>query len=424
MDGPTQSAEVAIVGGGAAGLATAIFFARHAPGRSVVVLDGAAKLGAKILVSGGGRCNVTNRTVSAADFYGGSPNVVKRILAEFSASDTVAFFNKLGVELHEEEHGKLFPNTNDARTVLDALLNEAGRVGVQLLAGHRVTDVSLATDGFAVAAGATTTFARAVVLATGGRSLPKSGSDGFGYQLAQNLGHSLVPVTPALVPLVLDGEFHKPLSGVSHPVELTVHADGAKPVRIRGMLLWTHFGISGPVVLDASRHWHRARVDGRDATVSASFLPDHDPAAIDGVLIALASSSPAVHLRNALARLLPSRVADAVVGKLNIEPSTVMAQLTKDARRLLGHALGQWSLPVRDSRGYKYAEVTAGGIPLDEVDPRTLASRKCPGLYLVGEILDVDGRIGGFNFQWSWSSAWVAAMALARRFNASELQTP
>lgn len=417
MNGPAHSADVTIVGGGAAGLATAIFFARHAPGRPIMILDGAPRLGAKILVSGGGRCNITNRTVTAADFCGGSPNVIKRVLAEFPADAAVAFFHQLGVLMHEEENGKLFPNTNKAGSVLQALLNEADRLGVRMLTGHRVTDVRPTGDGFSIAAGVTGFTARAVVLATGGQSLPKTGSDGFGYRLASNLGHSLVPVTPALAPLVLDGDFHKPLSGVSHPVELTVRAAGIKPVRVRGMLLWTHFGVSGPAALDASRHWHGARIESRDATVTANLQPDHDRDRIDDLLLALASSSPGIHLRNALAQRLPSRVADAVLETLDINAATVMAQLTRDARRRLASALGRWPMPVRDSRGYKYAEVTAGGIPLNEVNPGTLESRKCPGLHLVGEILDVDGRLGGFNFQWSWSSAWVAATALARRFN-------
>jgi predicted Rossmann fold flavoprotein len=406
--------DIAIVGGGAAGLATGIFAARLMPLRSVVVLDRAGKLGAKILVSGGGRCNVTNRVVTAADFCGGNPNVIKQVLAAFPVADTVAFFQEIGVELREEDNGKLFPKTNRALTVLEAMVGEAARLGVRVLPRHRVTNMRRDANGFHIAAGASTFFAGNVVLATGGQSFPKTGSDGSGYRLAEELGHTLVPPTPALAPLVLDGDFHVPLSGISHQVELTVQAAGGKPARVCGVLLWTHFGISGPGVLDLSRHWHRACLEQREVKVFANFLPGENAASVEGRLLALASAQPRVQLHNALARLLPARVADALLGALGVPRTTLMAHLPRDVRRKVAKGLVRWPLPVRDSRGYFHAEVTAGGVSLAEVDTRSLASRKCPGLYFAGEILDVDGRIGGFNFQWAWASAWVVGTALAR----------
>ncbi len=418
-DSATESVDVAVIGAGAAGLATAIFAARRNPDMSVVALDGAGKLGAKILVAGGGRCNVTNRAVEPTDFSGGSPNVVRRVLAAFSAERTVAFFREIGVALHEEEHGKLFPDTNRARTVLDALLSEADRSGVRILPGHRVTGIERCDSRFRISSSAGMFTAATVVLATGGRSLPKTGSDGGGYALAQHLGHTMIPTTPALVPLVLDGDFHSLLAGVSHDAQLTLRAEGRKAVRIRGSMLWTHFGISGPVVLDASRHWHRARTEDRAVTVSACFLPDEDRQSVEGKLLDMMSSQPKVHLRNVLAAWLPARFADAVLAHLGIVGRQTMAHLPRDDRRKLAEALCAWPLPVRDSRGYRHAEVTAGGVTLTEIDPASMASRKCPGLYLVGEILDVDGRIGGFNFQWAWSSAWVAAEGITQQQRAT-----
>ncbi len=416
----SRSADVAIVGGGAAGLATAIFAARHDATRGgrprrIVVIDGAKKLGAKILISGGGRCNVTNDVVAADDFSGGSRHAIRRVLAAFPAERTVEFFREIGVALHVEPEGKMFPDTNRARTVLDALLNEATQRGVEILTGHRVTEVvhhaerelpfQLTTSHGVVAA-------RRVVLATGGLSVPKTGSDGAGYQLAESLGHSLAPRTPALVPLVLDGDFHVPLSGVSHEVELSVRVEDAKPHRLRGSLLWTHFGVSGPVVLDASRHWHAARQTNRAVTLSINMLPDDNSETADRRLVDLAVSQPRVAVHNALAAVVPARVAESIATRVGIAPQLAIGQLPRDARRRLVTALVDWPLSVRDSRGYNYAEVTAGGVPLDEIDPATMQSRRCPGLYLVGEILDVDGRIGGFNFQWAWSSAFVAATGM------------
>lgn len=425
LDDPSFVADVAVVGTGAAGLATAIFAARRCPGRTIVALDGAKKLGAKILVSGGGRCNVTNVSVTPADFCGGSPHVIRRVLAVYTAEQTVAFFRELGVEMHVEEYGKLFPDTNRAQTVLDALVGETERLGVHILPGHRVMQIERRDGCFEISADidgdssdcTRLIRARFIVLATGGLSLPKTGSDGGGYRLARHLGHSITPTTPALVPLILDGDFHAGLSGIAQEVALTVLVEGCKPIRVRGPLLWTHFGISGPAVLDASRHWHHARLEQRGVTVTVSFLPDDDFNSAEEELLRLVSSQPKVFLRNALATLLPSRLAEELLKKLGIDGGVAMAQVTRDARRALVRALLEWPMAVRDSRGYGYAEVTAGGVPPSEIDPASMASRKCPGLYLVGEILDVDGRIGGFNFQWAWSSAYVAAAGIARELN-------
>jgi predicted Rossmann fold flavoprotein len=396
---------VLIVGAGAAGLATAIFARRRHPDLSVTLVDGAKKPGAKILVSGGGRCNVTNTIVASEDFHGGSRAVVRRILREFDAPRAAAFFHEIGVPLHEEPGGKLFPDSNQARTVLEALLAEAARLGVKLMTDCRVTEVR---PGFEVVTSHDVLPASQVVLATGGMSLPKTGSDGLGYRIAQSLGHTLVPPTPALVPLLLERGFHAEIAGVSQDVEISVRVDDEKPERIRGALLWTHFGVSGPSVLDASRVWMRARLENRPADVRVSLLPGETPESIDSWLRTAAIDRPTAYVASVLATRVPARLADRLV----TDPATRMAHLPKEERRRLADRLVRLPLEVTGSRGYNYAEVTAGGVPLDEVDPRTLESRKCPGLFLVGEILDVDGRIGGFNFQWAWSTGWVAGGGL------------
>ena len=400
--------EAVVVGAGAAGLAAALFARRHHPDRPVLLLDGAAKPGAKILVSGGGRCNVTNRVVTAEDFFGGGRPVVRRILREFDADRAVAFFREIGVPLHEEPGGKLFPDSNQARTVLEALLGEAERRGVQLQAGRRVTAIRRAKDGFVLETSKGDLEADRVVLATGGQSIPKTGSDGFGYRLAESLGHSIVPVTPALVPLILEKGFHAELSGLSLDVEVSVRVEGSKAERIQGALLWTHFGVSGPAVLDASRLWLRAKLEGRGVAVHVSLLPGETPESVDEWLQVAAKERPTAAVSTVLATRVPAKLAE----RLAPDPTVKMAHLPRDQRRFLVESLSRLPLAVSGSRGYNYAEVTAGGVPLDEVDPRTLESRKCPGLHLVGEILDVDGRIGGFNFQWAWATGFVVGKAL------------
>jgi predicted Rossmann fold flavoprotein len=407
-------ADLVVIGAGAAGLATAIFAARQRPDANVRCLDGARTIGAKILVSGGSRCNVTNRIVTERDYWGGPRRVVRHVLHAFPAAHAVAWFEELGVTLHEEEDGKLFPDTNRSRTVLDALLAEAGRLGVVIAREHRVRDVRAAPGGFVVeTAGGTAIETRLVALATGGRSLPKTGSDGFGYELAARLGHGHVATSPALAPLLFEGR--AALAGVSHPVSLSLRVAGRTAVRLEGSMLWTHFGASGPAALDMSRHWHRAVLDGSPGEVRINLLPGETFETFDAWWLAQERARPRAQAATVLAARVPAAVAEAWVAGAGIAPDTTMAHLGREARRRLVRAVVDTDLAVIGSRGYQYAEVTAGGVPLDEIDASTMESRRCPGLYFAGEILDVDGRLGGFNFQWSWSSGWVAGRAIARR---------
>lgn len=408
--------DVLVLGAGAAGLATAIFTRAGNPRRSVLLLDGARKIGAKILVSGGGRCNVTNRIVTERDYWGGPTSIVRRILRAYSADDAVTFFRDAGVSLHEESDGKLFPDSNRARDVLEALQRRASETGVVLRTGERVRAIDRRGDLFVAATSGGPISARTVVIATGGQSLPKTGSDGAGYAIVRSLGHTIVPTTPGLAPLVLSSEsMHAEIAGVSLEAGLTVWADRAASVRLRGSLLWTHFGISGPVALNASRHWLRARLEGRSAGLTANFVPDRDFAGIETFWLAQSGARPRSSVGSLLGELLPASMAQTLLNRLAIDSSTPLAAFQRDDRRRLGHALTEWPLDVQDSRGYSYAEVTAGGVDLREIDPATMESRVCPGMFLVGEILDVDGRLGGFNFQWAWSTAHVAATRLARQ---------
>lgn len=414
-----KQTDIVIVGAGAAGLATAIFARQGDPHRPIVLLDSARKPGAKILISGGGRCNVTNAVVNETDFWGGKRTVIRQILRAFPVDRTVEFFRSIGVQLHEEAGGKLFPDTNRARDVLEALLRTAAEHGVDLRSNVRVQAISRANDGFELTTSAGQLHAQDVVLATGGQSLPKTGSDGTGYGIARSVGHTIVPLTPALAPLLLDPQtaygIHRDLSGVAVDGEITVWVDGAVALRLAGALLWTHFGVSGPVVLNASRHWARARIASRSVRLTVNFYPG---ATFEGVSARWKMGPhirPGATARSLLASDLPDALALAILGVLTLAPDHPIAELMRDDRRRLAHALTGWPLPVLDTRGYNYAEATAGGVALDEIDPRTLESRFCRRLYLVGEILDVDGRLGGFNFQWAWSTAFVAARALATR---------
>ncbi len=411
--------DIAVIGAGAAGLAAAIFAgegAQQSGSRRIVLLDGAKTVGAKILVSGGGRCNVTHEAISPADFFG-NRRIIKNVLAAFPVAKTVTWFASMSVELKREETGKLFPVTNKARTVLDALVERCRGLGVEICSDHRVTDIECVTGEtghFMVHHSQGRFRAAKIVLATGGRSLPKSGSDGFGYALARRLGHSVTVTVPALVPLLLeDRMFHKILSGLSQEVELTSIVSGQPVDQRTGSLLWTHVGISGPVVMDASRFWSSAHEQGEPVEVCANFLPGQTQEQVRAWFMEQATVHPRRSLVKTLAHVVPERFAEALCRQVDCDPLKAAAQLPRTDRDRLIVALTRFQLPITGDRGWNYAEVTAGGVPLEEINFRTMESKLVPGLYFVGEILDCDGRIGGFNFQWAWATGYLAGRAAA-----------
>lgn len=432
-----DSWDIAIIGAGAAGLTAAIFAGEMARARGcslrIVLVDSAKKIGAKILVSGGGRCNVTHEEIQPDDFNG-SRNIVRNVLAAFDEKATVRWFESLGVPLKREETGKLFPVSDSARTVLERLLFRCAELGVTILTQHRVHHVSLSAivdtphpiplpqgerepcsvAPFQVRHEQGELHTQRLIMATGGRSLPRTGSDGSGWEFVRRLGHTVTPTLPALVPLVLKTEmFHSELSGISLPVELSTFANGKRLDRRTGSLLWTHFGVSGPVVLDASRHWITAKADNHKTELRCNFLPGHSFEQVEKRVVETATARPRASLAKMLGEHFPDRLAVALLRWVNIDPSVTLSQLSREQRRLLIHALTNFLLPVERDRGWNFAEVTAGGVPLQEIDYRTMESRKVSGLYLVGEMLDCDGRIGGFNFQWAWATGYLAGRAAA-----------
>jgi predicted Rossmann fold flavoprotein len=401
--------DVIIVGAGAAGLMTAIQAARG--GLKVLLLEGQNKVGAKILMSGGTRCNVTNKTVSDKDFNSGHIIYVRNILRAFGNTDTIDFFKDLGVELVLEATGKYFPLTHSGKTVLEALLRQITSSKVTLLTGHKVIAITRVNDTFVVKGDHFHFNAKKIVLTTGGLSYPTTGSDGTGYRLAQSFGHSMVDTTPALTPLTtFDGDF-KSLSGITLDVKLTLLAGGKRGVSFQDGFLFTHLGFSGPAALDISRHYLHAQDPKK---VLANFIPAFDENSMLAHLRRLQEKTPRKTLRGVLIEYLPQRLADVILKKTRLEGSLPLNQLDKASRqRLIDHCV-EYPLEVTGVFGYSKAEVTAGGIDWSAIDPKKLGSTLMPGLFFAGEILDVDGRIGGFNFQWAWASGYCVARALIR----------
>lgn len=435
---------VVVIGAGAAGLTAAIRAGEA--GARVTLLNAHPHVGLKILMSGGTRCNVTHRTVTERDFQGGSRNVIARILRAFTAAQTLEWFqDELGVPLKLEETGKFFPESDDAQTVLDALLAASQRAGVVLRAGVRAIQLEREVEGAwqiglqrmsdsAAFGSSVHTFggtvwelpervpdewlaADAIVLASGGLSFPRTGSDGSGYALATSLGHTIVAPVPALTPLGASDTLCAAAQGVTIDAELTLWRGEKREVSAAGSFLIAHFGYSGPAALDLSRHWNRAVADGeRDALrVTASFLPGTSREKLQADWLTAAARGPKLSVRGHLAEFLPLRLASELAWEAEIDPTRPLAQVAKVRRDALLTILTERDMHVNATLGYEKAEVTAGGVPLAEVDSSTLESRLVKGLWLCGEVLDVEGRLGGFNFQWSWSSGTVAGRAAAAK---------
>lgn len=405
-------AELVVIGAGAAGLMAGISAARRARGARVLLLDGAQKLGAKILVSGGGRCNLTHDIIDSQLYSGSTHAAIRKVLRRFDLRQTLDFFQKIGVPVKREDSGKLFPESNRARTVLDALLTAAEDAQAELHPAKRVADLARSDNGFIVKGSWGRILAKRAILATGGKALPRSGSDGAGYAFARRLGHTLTPsIHPALVPLVLqEGHFLTRLSGTSCEAEMRVlTASGKRVARSRGALLLTHFGLSGPATLDISRHLLSAREEDPAAQLTIDFLPTFEG---DELKQHLAESGQR-DVSSVLRRMLPKRLVAALLDHARTPTDRSWNQSTRTSRRTLLRTLTGLDAPIAAHRGFARAEVTAGGVPLAELRLETMASRPCPGLHLCGEICDVDGPIGGYNFQWAWSSAFAAGSGAA-----------
>jgi predicted Rossmann fold flavoprotein len=406
-----------VIGAGAAGSMAAIFAA--AGGAETWLLERTADGGRKILISGGGRCNVLPARLDETRFVTeSSPHTLRKIVRSWPLAEQIAFFERdLGVPLAEEtESGKLFPVSNRARDVRDALLAAAARHGARLRPRTVVGGLAPAAGGrWRVACdGAPACEAEAVIVATGGLSVPATGSDGRGLALLAALGHTVHPTYAALTPVTADPGPFGGLAGLSLPVAIDAR-DGDRRASASGGFLFTHRGYSGPAVLVVSHVLVRARAEGHaDARLSVRWT-GLDAAAWEALL----REGGARSVAGALKRELPERLAAALLAAAGIDPRRPLAELARADRRRLVGMLVDGRLPWTGDEGYRKAEVTGGGVSLAEVDPRTMESRRHPGLYLCGEALDAFGPIGGYNFLWAWATGRAAGAAAAARVDAT-----
>ena len=389
-----RSFDAIIIGAGAAGMFCAALAGQG--GRRVLLLDHSAEPGRKILISGGGRCNFTNVGASAANFLSTNPHFAKSALGRFTPADFIALVERHRIAWHEKTLGQLFCD-GSSRQIVAMLLDECAAGGVETAFGQ-AAKVEHRDGHFHVSFGQSEALAPALVLASGGLSIPKLGATSFAYDVARRFGHKIVEPRPALVPLTLpqDQALFKSLSGVSANVVAS-----AGMGKFREAALFTHRGLSGPAILQASSYWRNGE------KVAVDFMPDH-PA---GWLRQAKRDEPRTTLRRTLGRSLPDRLAETLGDQLALtgELANIADKALEDAER----RLADWHFIPNGSEGFAKAEVTIGGISTAELSSQTMQSKRVPGLFAIGEAVDVTGWLGGYNFQWAWASAHAAAQAIS-----------
>jgi predicted Rossmann fold flavoprotein len=384
-----------VIGAGAAGLMCAIAAGQR--GRRVLVLEHGRQAGAKILISGGGRCNFTNTGTVPGRFFSANPHFAKSALARYTPRDFIALVERHGIAWHEKTLGQLFCD-GSARAIVAMLLAECAAVGVEIRTGCRVTGLSRA-DAFRVETDQGAFTAAALVLASGGLSIPKMGATGFAHDVAARFGLALVPPLPGLVPLTFAGDelaLMQPLSGLA--LEVTARCGRTS---FREAMLFTHRGLSGPAILQISSVWRQGEA------ITLDLLPGQDARAL---LLARKQARPNAELKTVLAEFLPQRLASALTeGRL---PNAPMGRLRDRELAVVAELLARWRLIPAGSEGYAKAEVTLGGIDTAGLSSQTMQARAVPGLFVIGEAVDVTGWLGGYNFQWAWASGQAAGQAV------------
>lgn len=390
------SFDAIILGGGAAGLMCALTAGQR--GRRVLVIEHANRVGKKILMSGGGRCNFTNVGTTPANFLSANPHFCKSALARYRPADFISMVERHGIGFHEKELGQLFCN-DSSKQIVAMLLTECAQAGVRIETGCAVSAVARGDDAFRVECTLGPVTAPSLVVATGGLSIPSMGASGFGYDLARQFGHRVLPTRAGLVPLTLTGshlEHWSPLSGVSLPVRAS-----AGRTRFEHDMLLTHRGLSGPAILQISSYWQPGDL------LRIDLLPGRDPLEY---LLAAQKQRPAAGLPGALAEALPKRFAQRFAELYADERP--LRQFNKPELTALAARLADWPVVPSGTEGYRTAEVTLGGVDTDQVSSSTMMSKEVAGLHFVGEVLDVTGHLGGYNFQWAWASGHAAGSAI------------
>jgi predicted Rossmann fold flavoprotein len=405
--------QVLIVGGGAAGMMAAISAQRS--GAAVTLLERNSRVGKKILATGNGRCNFTNINTDAESYHGRNPQFVYSALSAFGVQQTLNFFEELGIASKAEDLGKVFPMSDQAASVLDILRYELKELGVQIICDAFVQEIKKEQAQFKVKlANGISLQGDSVVLATGGKAYPASGSDGNGFALAEKLGHAVVPIFPALVQLKLEGKCFPQIQGVKFVGTAELFQQQKTVAKDRGDILFANYGVSGPPILQISRKAGALLQAQEEVVLKLTLIDTLSKEDLTKLLMMRWKNRPAKTVEFSLVGLINKRLIPVVLREAGIRDLRCPAgNLTVEEREKIANILTDWRFKVRGTKGWSSAQVTAGGVATAEIKQQTMASKIVPGLYFAGEIIDIVGQCGGFNLQWAWSSGYLAGQSAA-----------
>jgi len=415
MASSQASFDTIIIGGGASGMMAALSVKHHHPEYSILILDRTFELGRKLLISGAGRGNVTNKKLAdnPQDFFHGEKLLLASVFGQFGYTDIISFFNGLGIPLAEEtktESGKMFPVVDNARTVRDIIIDALIEKGIPILCNTPVLKIEKRNTVWNLISDKEVYTANTVIIASGGKTYPALGSDGSGYQLLSSVGHTIIFPVVSAVPLVSKNLLSHFLQGEKWNMSVTPVIAGKELQTSVGEVLFTQYGFSGPAILDISRDISiRINREGKkDTNLRFSFFPTLSIEEVKQTLFQRFEKHPTFPVSHCLWGLVTEKIAGAVCAVSQISKDRIAKDVSDEEKEKLIHTLTSYEVSITDTRGWNEAEFTAGGVDGREVDPETLESKKAKGLYLAGEVLDVDGPVGGFNLSWSWASGWVA----------------
>lgn len=404
--------KIAIIGGGASGLMAALFAARS--GANVTIYEHNSSVGKKILASGNGRCNIINTTASSEDYAGNDPQFVTYALKQLNFAYFEKFCHSIGLLLDIKEDGRCYPLSNEAKSVLIALKSAISEAGVKIITESKVTAITKNDSLFNVQTDQDKQSYNNVLIATGSQAAPQLGATADGYSFARAFGHEVLPTYPSLVQLHLNSRNHPKMAGVKTTAEVTLIIDGKPKEKVQGDILFAAYGISGLAILDISQKASYALHNKQRVSVALNLLPRYDRATLANVIEKLFASVPKHDVHTALCGLLPAKIITYLLEDAAIVLSTTVSSLNPKEIKKIAHLIGEWKFEVTDTHGFKHAEVSGGGVSTAQVNSKTMESKLVEGLYFAGEVLDIVGRRGGYNFNFAWASGMIAGKEMGK----------
>lgn len=408
-----MSPKIAIIGGGAAGLMAAIVAARQ--GSDITLYEHNSSVGKKILASGNGRCNIINTTATEDDYFGSNPGFVTYALEQLPFSDFITFCHSIGLLLDVKEDGRCYPLSNEAKAVLNTLASAAKDAGVKILIDNKVTQISKIQESFVVHTNNEKIKYNKVLIATGSQAAPQLGASEDGFRFAVSFGHTIVPTYPSLVQLHLNSKIHHKMAGVKTFAEATLYINNKKVQKVQGDILFANYGISGLAILDISQKASLALLNRQNVMLSINLLPRFNTQQLTDILHHLITAVPNHTLETVLGGLAPAKTVPYLCESVVINPAKAVSSLTPKERSKLIGVIGDWKFEVIDTHGFKHAEVSGGGVATKEVNSKTMESKLVKNLYFAGEVLDIVGRRGGYNFNFAWASGMIAGREMTKK---------